>query len=327
MLAIALAAASLPIFGAWAQGRPARVDLDYEPTPRLAGCPSEQAVRQALAAKLGYDPFAGSAEHHLEMRVEPSGEGIVGSFELRGPRSGRREIGSPESDCREVVDALVVAAAIAIDPAVLVRGPSEPPSSSSSPIRPAPPPPPPTTPAPTTSEPVAPPSPPDAPIPASEVAVVAGGSVLWGELPDIAPSIEAGGRLRVGAGSLALTGLMTSTADTDAIEGGYAKVSMLAFNLVPCGHLDAWSACLIGSLGALRAEGVDLERRQRVVRRSGALGALAAYDQELNEWLRLGVYTAVMSPVTRTTLKIDDRDVWTTSRLAGRLGGRLVFSF
>lgn len=327
-LSAGLVALALPVALAaiGTAGQSARVALQYRVDPSIEGCPEEQGVRDTLAAKLGYDPFVEPAEHRATLKVVPRGAGIVGILELEGPRKGRREIDSSRSDCREVVDALVMAAAIAIDPAVIVRPPSstsssQPPPSAPPPSSSAPPPQPPPS-----QPPIERPPPPD---PRPTYAILAGATFLVGELPSSAAALEAGGRIRFGWGSVAMTVMGSTTAETDRVGPGAGHVDLMALNLLPCGHAGSWSGCLVGSFGRLRAKGEDVDLPKQVIRRTGAAGAMVAYDwvPTRDSFLAVGVTGGVLVPLTRTSMYVDGEEVWTTPSIAGRIGGRLSLCF
>ena len=312
-------------WGLSASGTPVRATLDYQADPTLEGCPSADAVRHALAAELGYDPCVAHADSELVLRVRNSGEGIEGSLELRGARKGRRVITSPGLDCREVVDSLVVAAAIALDPTALVQPAPSATASSSSPTMPS-------SPAPAAaplasreiqSAPTSPPASGAAPV----FSVLAGPTLLVGELPRSAPAIEAGASLRVGRLSLGLTGLASVEVETPSSVEGHASSSLIAANLAPCVHTAGWAGCLLASAGVVRAEGVDIDVSRRATRATAAGGVMVGHDWYLGGIFSAGLYGAGAVSLVRTRLVMDGQQVWSTPRFVGRLGCRMMFSF
>ncbi|HVH48156.1 MAG TPA: hypothetical protein VM925_37740, partial [Labilithrix sp.] len=104
----------------------ARARLSYVVEAGAETCPAEPEMRDLVAARLGYDPFAADAQQEVVVRIGRRARGIAGAFELKGPKPGQREIASPGGDCREVADALATAIAISLDPASLGR-PTPPP--------------------------------------------------------------------------------------------------------------------------------------------------------------------------------------------------------
>ncbi len=81
----------------------------------------EGALRQAVAIRLGYDPFIPS--HSTKVLVEISGSTSLTAHvrvARQGTPSAERVLTGP-SDCRSLTDALALALAVAVDPMVLTR--------------------------------------------------------------------------------------------------------------------------------------------------------------------------------------------------------------
>ena len=90
--------------------------LSYDARPSL-GCPQAEQLRAAVAAELGYEPFADDASTALSITVRPSRAGVRGRVEMRladGRRVGQRELTA--SSCEELTAALVLTVVMAIDP-------------------------------------------------------------------------------------------------------------------------------------------------------------------------------------------------------------------
>jgi hypothetical protein len=107
-------AVALPGSSARAQG-----GLEYRVDPRLTGCPGADVVRDAVAAQLGHDPFAGRAPVRVSLTIAARGSGAAATIEVTEPRGGRharRELVSPEASCADLAKAAALALAIAIDP-------------------------------------------------------------------------------------------------------------------------------------------------------------------------------------------------------------------
>jgi hypothetical protein len=107
----------------------------YVRTRGAESCPDERELRDAVAARVGYDPFFWWAKQTVvaTMSLEPSG-GFAASVMLvdeQGMGRGMRTL-TTTGACPEIVDAAALAIAIAIDPRSLdPRAPS--PSSDESP--------------------------------------------------------------------------------------------------------------------------------------------------------------------------------------------------
>src|SRR5204862_4286698 len=102
--------------------------LIYNPGADTTGCPDEQTLRNAVSARLGYDPFRPDAERTLQVDIvvdrRHERRGLRAHVELRdaaGNSAGSRDIGSQRSDCGELASALTLAISIAIDPMILTR--------------------------------------------------------------------------------------------------------------------------------------------------------------------------------------------------------------
>jgi hypothetical protein len=82
-------------------------------------CPPETFVRQAVAARLGYDPFFVSADKTIIAEIaRDRGElrGRVALVDERGFVQGAREFRLPPGQCDELVATMALAVSIAVDP-------------------------------------------------------------------------------------------------------------------------------------------------------------------------------------------------------------------
>lgn len=302
---------------------PARARLAYAHEPSIAGCPSDRELRDAVASRLGYDPFAAAKDDEpmqIVVQVRRRGAAVAGTLEIMGPRPGKKELDSPRGDCRELVDALAVAIALAIDPASSTRPPPPPPPP------PAPPPPPP--------EPTRTPPPDRGPTPdepaATRAVVLAGISarLFANELP----SVAAGGAVHFGwrwkAFETRVEGFFTSIGSTSR-EGapGSVSASVLAASVLPCGHFGVAYGCGGLTIGSMRAEGDGLA----IARRASDLYATAT--------LRLGVVVPLSSsidldaaidgvvPLRRLGLELDGKDVFRSPSVGLRVAVGPSFRF
>lgn len=296
--------------------------LTYAPDADIERCPSERELRDAVAARLGYDPFvdAGPGDLEVVVTVRRRGAGIVGQLELRGPRPGRRELASPRGDCRELLDSFAVAIAIGIDPASLSRPPAEPPAVLPAPLPSA---------APSSTAPVArdvaqPPPVEGAPVPPAkrdpiDVRLGAGPLLMFGELPEAAPGLAVtfGARWRWLEPSV--EGLATLPVSLDT-PNGRVSASLLAVGVVPCGHVDVFFGCLGVTVGALRGEGEaiasPLHGSQLYAAASGRAGVELALSRSV--WVR--GHAEAVAPMTRITLQLAAQDVWRMPSVAARAG-------
>ncbi|MDX2009241.1 MAG: hypothetical protein SFW67_03575 [Myxococcaceae bacterium] len=126
--------------------------LSVDRDEKAPSCPDEARLRRAIAERLGKDPFldappplsptpaddelanpyapgasrrpAAPEHQQLVVRFVRDGAGHLAVVSLRGREgrdTGRRELTSSASDCAELAGAVVLAAAIVIDPLVLTR--------------------------------------------------------------------------------------------------------------------------------------------------------------------------------------------------------------
>jgi hypothetical protein len=282
------------------------VRLSYQRGAGAERCPDELAVRSAVAARLGYDPFHEPAQLELEARVAAQGTGLLGSVTAKssdGQSRGSRELRSEQADCAELSSALELAISIAIDPPSIMRPAGAPPKA------PEPPPPPPA-PAP------AAPSPWAHPI----WEVQAGAAVSFG----VAPTTAAWGFVLGAAArwpwlSAGLEGRADLPA-TGPAASGQARTSLIFASFVPCARLWYFGACAIFSGGALRAEGVDLPDSRQYTSAYLALGARLTGELELGRYFALRAQVELRTPVVRTTLTVAGDPVWTEPPIAGSLG-------
>lgn len=131
--------ASLAIVVAWAfapgeaqAGASAR--LVYVRGPGAEGCPTEQEVRAAVRARLGYDPFFPWAHETLVVEIAGAAEGFRVQLQLIDADNrleGARGLSVRQRDCAAAVDALALTISLTIDPASLVgRSAAEEPSTT-----------------------------------------------------------------------------------------------------------------------------------------------------------------------------------------------------
>jgi len=277
----------------------------------LADCPDEQQVRDAVAARLGYDPFEAKSSTTVTAVLTKGRAGLRAHVELRDLTSGavgRRELTSARNDCAELASAMELAIAIAVDPQSLTRpAGTPPPSEAPAPSSPAPP----AAPPPSAPTPSPPPAPPERRASESPSLLFGAlGSVGYGITPavSVAPVLFVG--VRLGRWSLRLDGRFYVPGAEDAPPTGSVRASLFAGALAPCVHVGVGVACALVVVGQLRGEGrgvdVPLERSALY---SGA-GLRAGLEWPLGRWGFLPAYAEAIAPFTRETLRLRDRDVW-----------------
>lgn len=100
-----------------------RVRLDYVRGDGADACPDAAAMKRAVAARLGYQPFSTAAPRAISVEVRRDGRKLSSSLVLLddGAPIGTRELAFVDDDCGEMREALVLALCIAIDPSSATR--------------------------------------------------------------------------------------------------------------------------------------------------------------------------------------------------------------
>ncbi|HSO39376.1 MAG TPA: hypothetical protein VLT33_42910 [Labilithrix sp.] len=281
-------------------------------------CPDEQALKDAVAARLGYDPFTPWALDTLFAELERDGAAFVARIKLVTPDSvvrGERTLRA-SSGCEDLVPTLALTISLAIDPMAGTRkGPPEglPPAEreiTSVPSEPGP-----AAPAVSADEPAAP-STPRAPL---RFAVGLGTMASLGVAP--APSIGAllFGRVRYRDFSLALEGRADLPASAEGHTGTVSSF-LVGGSLVPCGHTGAFFACARGSVGALSARGLDISSPRSSQVPWAEIGGRIGYELPLGDVLALRLHVDGGLVLLRYALSVGRETVFEHPPLHGGLG-------
>lgn len=302
---------------AWASaGEHGRLELFRDPA--ASSCPDEKGLSDAVAARLGYEPFQIDAPVAVRVRFTHGTDGWHGTVELRGARGeerGARTLSSDGTDCNELAEAAALTISILLDPRSGL-GPR--------PVRPASPPTPAEVPdlAPP-GEPTAvalmtePPKPPRRPL-FDRFAVSAHFTGSANLLPAVTWGVKAGAEVHRGPWSLGLEGRFDAPV-THAIGAHEVTASFGAVELAPCVHWSIGRACLPILLGGLAAR-VDQTPSQTAFML--LVGPRLGATVKLTSWLALDasadllvapVGVALGSPTERGT-------IWSTPELSGLLG-------
>lgn len=311
---------------ATASAEPARAVLAYEVAEGVPGCPTRGELVDAVAARLGYDPFAasgsprGAEPRPLVVTIARGGgrDGLVGTLVLGA--TGRREVRS--TSCRELVDTLAVAAAIGLDPESFERPAVAPPAPEPPPT----PPPPPEAAAP-------PPRPLEPPPPAPSTSRVA----LWlgplgsvGDTPSPTVGLALGAALRLGPRFG--VGLEASTTWPSAVRvgtGGRGRAEAFVASLagLGCLHVAVAFGCARASAGVLAASGSEVSAPEDAASPWAALGLRVGAHLPLGRVAFVGLHADADAPLVRVALRVDGRELWQASPVAGRVAvvGGVVF--
>jgi hypothetical protein len=306
--------------------------LVYRRSTGAESCPDESALRRAVVARLGEDPFDDTRRPTFDVTISaPDGKwlGRVALVDATGLESGVREI-HEAADCVELVDALALGISLAINPAL----------AEAKPVAPVPAPPPAPAPAPTpSSEPKQAPPPTSAtnhgtretppPVPNEPWRVGVGlmglGSV--GTAPDVSLGAAALVRVRRGALSLSLEGRYDIPASQELGNG--AETRLIAGLLVPYVHFPQgrFLACAVGALGSVRGEAPNLPNPQSDTALYAALGLRGAFElMDLRPVRIQGRFDLLTSLVPVRMYRNDGTDkLWEMPMISGTLGlGALV---
>jgi hypothetical protein len=298
--------------------------LDYTRGPGAEACPDERGMRDAVAARLGYDPVSLAPGPSgppgqlpgIRVSIARRGGGFVAIVEKRDP-TGRVEWTRPplmDADCRHLVSVLGLSIAIAIDPGAL---------GAPSPVEPPPGPPPPAQPPLPTAE-----RQPSS-RPAVRLGVRAGLAVDTVATPTATIAADLGVGGEVWSVSLEGRADLPATAAVDA--GARIRTSVLAASLVPCGHWRWFVGCGVVSVGALRAAGTNFDTNKENSGFYAVAGLRVGLEWPLPNLERLALRVSGDGLVTlrsMTAFRSDDgRAVWRTPPVAGLLGAGAVVHF
>lgn len=316
--------------GAGPGDEPARpaARLRYVRAPSAPGCADEAATRASVAARLGYDPFRDDADRAVVVTVSRAGDthqATIDVFDANGQKTGSRALTSAAKDCAELGTAVAIALAITIDPlGIGAAAPSTSapdPASSSASVGPGSSaqaaPPAPAVPAAPTVDPS--PRPAEPPTRSSFVATL-GAFGVGGAAPGLTVGLGAGLGVRGSLASIALEGRVDAYARGAGPAGGEVRSSILAASVVPCLQPSAFLLCAIATIGSLRGEGAFVGAPRKDESLYAAVGARLGGEAPLSANLGLRAWVDLLAPLTRTTLRIQDVDAWTTPPISALVG-------
>lgn len=321
---VAAALVASPIHAQVASDKPPPVRLEYIRSAGATRCPDEVALRAAVAARIGYEPFDGSAERRVRVEVQGAAGGYRASLRMLAPDGsvvGEREMTSSRLDCSDLGEALAFALSVVVDPLGLARAPV--------PLPPAQPPSPPPASPPVADPPQPPPALTQAPEPSPEpwsFHASAGPTLSLGAAPRPVLGLAVQGAARRRWLSVALEG-RADLASEVAAGGGQVRTALVLGVLAACAHADAVAGCATVGAGALRAEGIGLERARRISAPYFLLGARLQYCRALLDRFSVRAHIDAWSPQVRTVLGVGKEDVWSTPPLAGAAGVSAVVHF
>lgn len=317
---------------------PLAAELSYSRASGAESCPDEAALRRAVVARLGEDPFSSAPAQQFQVEVSVAGDRFVGHITLvtaAGERSGQREFESSR-DCTELVSALALAISLALNPSLAEveqpdagdNAPKSAPPPSETPIVAEPPP---ATPAKPSSASIesSPAEAGDDERPESSVRPFEGmldtglvgiGAAGVGPSPNFAGLLAL--RLRgKGPFSVNLEARADAPSSTSIPSGGTVKTHLYSGALAPCWHVSFASGCAVVLLGAFHAEtrGANAAGADRAF--YAALGGRLAVEHQFFPRLTFEIRGEVLGTLTPLTVwRNTDTKVWSTPPLSVGLG-------
>ncbi len=297
--------------------------LTYVRGEGAAACADEASLRQAVAARLGYDPFRPVAENAVSVDVRRVGSRFVAHVKLIDADSkerGDRELQSKSDDCGDLTSTLALTISIALDPLSLTRPPPDPPAPPPDP--PAPPADPP--PAPPPSQPPAPPrdQPPPPPRPTTHSGFEAGLALHMsiGAAPAVAFGPDIFGAFRYGAFQAELTGRFDAQASRSTSEGGVVATSLLEVGVAPCFRLSILALCAHGTLGSLVAETREVTRPGSDAVLYLAVGARVAASIPVFKNLTIRPFAELAVPLLPYEFRLNGRSIYALAPVSAAFG-------
>lgn len=307
--------------------------LVYLRNPGAESCPDEQAIRAAVAARLGYDPFFPYAPTTLFAEISKTERGFSARVKLVDDKNtvrGSRELTQAGEACAEIIDTMALSISIAIDPHSLERpaGVPPPPEPASAPEPAASPPP---EPAHAEPEPAraSEPERPEPAAPADKAIHLEAGfspALSLGAAPSASAGASLFARARRSAYSLGLEGRYDLPASR-AVGAATVETSLLAAALVPCFHVGVLSLCAVGALGSIHATSRGVRSPKDDAGLHALVGPRAALEVPLVERLTLRTHIEGLFTLTPQSLELDGTSIYTLPRASFGAGIGLVLRF
>lgn len=281
--------------------------LTYTRGPGAEACPDEGALREAVAQRVGRDPFDGE-DVLVDVHVERRADDLAADVEVRERNvvRGRRTLSSKSSSCNELASALAVTISVALDPARF----GAPPRRWAAPPTPSP-----------ADRPFAEEPSPAGPLPAQDRPpkgltwrAGGGGGVAFGAAPAPAAALVLSFGARWSRASLELEGRTHLRSSAPVFGGGVSASSSLAA-LVPCFHVGPAGLCAVGAAGVVRGEGKGVALPSTDSSFGAAAGVRLTIELALLPELGLRAGVDGMATIHGTRLTLAGREAWVTPSL------------
>lgn len=299
--------------------------LVYGRTVEAQACPDESALREAVARRLGYDPFVTYSALTLVVEIRGDESGLsarVYRVDSGNVAGGVRQLSSPSLDCKELSSAVALAISIALDPDSIERLSAA--TASTAPDEKAP----------ETSIEDAPVRPPEV-VPEAPTASVARdhgateSRAVRNRPGEIVGALGAGGLVATGPEPPPVFGITVFSAvrsthwevslsprwNLPSSAGGQqstgeAQMTSYGASLVPCYRYERWLGCYVFDAALLASKGKGVSHPQSDESFWSAHGARVAY--------RFGAERGF-----GVVVRLDG--LWAPERIAVRLAGAEVF--
>jgi hypothetical protein len=333
---------------AHAAGATPSARLVYARSSSAASCPDEGALRKAVAARFGYDPFFAWAKQTVVVQIARDGGRYMARVQIvdeQGLARGTREITSNEENCSELFDAAALAISIALDASG--NTPAPPPTADTSP-------------APQPAAAAAPPAEAEAPPPSlpSPEEIPPDAVRPDASRPEIVPPATPArrGRLRVGLDALAVSGIGPGVASPGVaafadigtrpwslgleLQGdlllpadvtlpqsyrspGKVQAALFAATVAPCGHFGPAVVCVLVELGWLQAWGGGVDQPASAGAPFVGTGGRLGLELPVSRRVFLRFHGDAIAELTPPTFELDGQRPWNSKVIGGSLGAGL----
>jgi hypothetical protein len=306
--------------------------LVYSRTAEAESCPDEDALRRAVATRVGYDTFFPWAKRTIVATIARTDGAFVATVDLvdeDGIRHGGHQLRT-EGACAELLDAVALAVAIAIDPKLLL---AVPPPKEAAPE-----------PAPTEAAPAVPVVPERTATPPSadrneskarepsqtpspfrfEASLGAAGAIKVTPSPTFGGTL--GGAVRWKSFSLGLEGFIGAPASSSPKNDGTLSAWPVFGALVPCAHLGPAFGCAVAEAGAVYASGEGSGAKSSPsawVSVGGRIGALVPIRDRFFVRARVDL----LGDATPANFFLNGMSQWKAPLITGSLGADAVVRF
>jgi hypothetical protein len=320
----------------------ATAHLVYARSTDASSCPDEDALRTAVRARVGYDPFFPWAKRNVVAAITRRGHAFVASVELvdeQGFSHGVHEL-KTDGECGELLDAVALSIAIAIDPRLLVAPSSAVASDAVDAAKPEPassrPPPAPPHSAPIAAPPrlaMAPLPPPEdvTPPPARREEVHLEGSataiVSLGTAPSPTAGLALGADVRWRFLSIGVEGRVDAPAGTGAADGGSVSSWLASGAIVPCAYVGVAFACPLWQVGVVEASGSGVSNERAASLAWFGVGGRVGALVELTGHLFFRIQGELVANLDPVKLELDGASAWTAPGVAGGFGAGVLMRF